>query len=166
MKLREWPINWPVAGVNAKGGSSMVTNSELRVFTWKLTELIWLAFGLLEALIGLRVILRLIAANPGNPFARLVYDASYIFVWPFLGLTRTPSANGAVLEISSVIGMFVYALVAWALVQLVWIVLDRPRSATVTRDTTVVEQTVPTRVRETTVVEQTVPARSQNQPRV
>jgi hypothetical protein len=145
----------------------MVTDGGQRVFTWKLTELIWLAFGLLEALIGLRVILRLIAANPANPFARLVYDASYIFVWPFLGLTRTPSANGAVLEISSLIGMFVYALVAWALVQMVWIVLARPRGATVVRDTTVVDQTIPTRVRETTVVEQqTVPARPQNQPRV
>jgi len=144
----------------------MVTDSGQRVFTWKLTELIWLAFGLLEALIGLRVVLRLIAANPANPFARLVYDASYIFVWPFLGLTRTPSANGAVVEISSLIGMFVYALVAWALVQLVWIVFDRPRGATMVRDTTVVDQTVPARVRETTVVEQTVPARPQNQPRV
>ena len=144
----------------------MVTDGGQRVFTWKLTELIWLMFGLLEALIGLRVILRLIAANPANPFARLVYDASYIFVWPFVGLTRTPSANGAVLELSSLIAMFVYALVAWALVQLVWIVLDRPRGATVMRDTTVVDQTIPTRVRETTVVEQTVPARPQNQPRV
>ena len=144
----------------------MITNSGQRVFTWKLTQLIWLAFGLLEALIGLRVVLRLIAANPGNPFARLVYDMSYIFVWPFLGLTRTPSANGAVLEISSLIGMFVYALVAWAMVQLVWIVFDRPRGTTVVRDTTVVDQTMPARVRETTVVEQTVPARPQNQPRL
>ena len=145
----------------------MVTDNGQRVFTWKLTQLIWLAFGLLEALIGLRVVLRLIAANPGNPFARLVYDASYIFVWPFLGLTRTPSANGAVLEISSLIGMFVYALVAWALVQLVWIVFDRPRGVAVVRDTTVIDQTMPARVRETTtVVEQTVPVRPQNQPRI
>jgi YGGT family len=144
----------------------MITDSGQRVFTWKLTQLIWLAFGLLEALIGLRVVLRLIAANPGNPFARLVYAMSYIFVWPFLGLTRTPSANGAVLEISSLIGMFVYALVAWAMVQLVWIAFDRPRGTTVVRDTTVVDQTTPARVRETTVVKQTVPARPQNQPRL
>jgi len=153
------------------------TDSGQRVFTWKLTQLVWLAFGLLEALIGVRVILRLIAANPANPFARLVYDLSYVFVWPFLGLTRTPSANGSALEISSLIAMFVYALIAWALVQVIWIVFDRPRGAAVVRETTVVDQaapvqavpapTVPTQVRETTtVVEQTVPARPQNQPRV
>jgi YggT family protein len=130
----------------------MVPVSGQRVFTWKLTQLIWLLFGVLESLIGLRVVLRLIAANPGNPFAVLVYKMSYVFVWPFMGLTRTPSANGAVLEISSLIAMFVYALVGWVLVQLVWILIDRPRTATVVRDTTVVEHTVP--------------ARPQNQPRL
>lgn len=113
-----------------------------RVFTWKFTQLVWLLFGMLEALIGMRVFLRLIAANPSNPFAQLVYDLSYVFVWPFLGLTRTPSAGGAALEVSSLIAMFVYALVGWVIVQLVWILIDRPRSATVVRDTTVVEQTV------------------------
>lgn len=115
-----------------------------RVFTWKLTQLVWLLFGLLESLIGLRVILRLIAANPRSPFALLVYNLSYPFVWPFLGLTRTPSANGAVLEISSIIAMFVYALVAWAIAEIIWIVLYRPRGVTVVRDTTVVEHTAPT----------------------
>ncbi len=71
--------------------------------------------------------------------------------WPFLGLMRTPNANGAVVEVSSIIAMFVYALIAWAIVQLVWILFDRPRGATV--------------VRETTVVDRTVPSQPQNQPR-
>ena len=143
-----------------------MTVSSNRVFTWKFTQLVWLLFGLLEALIGLRVLLRLIAANPYNPFAQLVYKLSYPFVWPFLGLTRTPSADGMVLEISSLIAMFVYGLIAWVIVQLVWILIDRPRSALLVRDTTMVEHTVPTQVRETTVVEQTIPARPQNQTRV
>ncbi len=129
----------------------MVNVNRQRIFTWKLTQLVWLLFGLLEALIGLRVLLRLIAANPANFFAVLVYRMSYFFVWPFLGLTRTPNANGAVVEVSSIIAMFVYALIAWAIVQLIWIVFDRPRGATV--------------VRETTVVDQTVPSQPQNQPR-
>src|SRR5260370_20763889 len=105
----------------------MVNTNGQRVFTWKLAQLIWLVFGLLESLIGLRVLLRLIAANPFNPFAILVYKLSNVFVWPFLGLTRTPNANGAVVEISSLIAMMVYAAIAWAIVQLVWIALHRPR---------------------------------------
>ena len=130
-----------------------MTVSDNRVFTWKFKQLVWLLFGMLEALIGLRVVLRLIAANPQNPFARLVYGLSGLFVWPFLGLTRTPSANGAVLEISSLIAMFVYALIAWIIVQLVWILIDRPRSTTVV-------------TRNTTVVEQSRPSQQQNQPRI
>jgi|SRR5579859_257973 len=145
----------------------MVNVNSQRVFTWKLTQLVWLLFGLLEALIALRVLLRLIAANPGNFFAMVVYRLSYVFVWPFLGLTRTPSAGGAALEISSIIAMFVYALIAWAIVQLVWILFDRPRSTTVVapNSTTVVTPPNSTVVRETTVREQTVPARPENQPR-
>ena len=44
---------------------------------------------------------------------------------------------------ASIVAMFVYALLAWALVQLVWILLDRPGQSTVVRETTVVEQPAP-----------------------
>jgi len=36
------------------------------------SQLVWLAFGVLEGLIGLRIVLRLMAANPANPFAHLI----------------------------------------------------------------------------------------------
>ncbi len=119
----------------------MSTYSGARMFTWKLSRFIWLMFGVLEAVIGLRVVLRLIAANPSNPFAIVVYRLSYLFLWPFLGLTRTPSLNGSVLELSSLIAMFVYAVLAWVIVQLVWILFDRPPRPTVVRESTIVDQT-------------------------
>jgi len=99
--------------------------------TFKATYVIWLVLGLLETLIGLRFLLKLIAANPDNPFANLVYNFSYVFVFPFLGLTATPAAGGMVLEISSLVAMLVYALVFWAFERLVWVVFYRPREATV-----------------------------------
>ena len=40
---------------------------EQRIFTFKATQLIWLLFGILEALIALRIGLKLIGANPGQP---------------------------------------------------------------------------------------------------
>jgi hypothetical protein len=118
--------------------------SEQRSFISRLTQLVWLLFGILEMLIGLRVFLKLIAANPNSPFAALVYNASALFVWPFSGLTRTPAAEGMVLEISSIIAMIVYALVAWAIVRLIWIVLDRPVNPTSVSQTTVTRETTPT----------------------
>jgi len=114
--------------------------TEQKAFTVKLAALVWLLFGILEALIGLRVFLKLIAANPNNPFAALVYNASYLFVWPFSGLTRTPAAEGMVLDIPSIIAMLVYALVAWVVVRLIWIVLDRPGESSVVSQTTVVRE--------------------------
>ncbi|MEP7355830.1 MAG: YggT family protein [Anaerolineales bacterium] len=109
----------------------------------KLTQVVWLLFGVLEALIGLRVVLKLIAANPNSPFAVLVYRLSGLFVWPFSGLTRTPAAGGMVLDIPSIIAMLVYALVAWVIVRLIWIVLDRPGAPAVVSQTTVVHETTP-----------------------
>jgi hypothetical protein len=104
---------------------------ERRIATFKITYVIWLVLGLLEALIGLRILLKLMAANPDNPFAMLVYNFSYIFVFPFMGLTVTPAASGMVLEISSFIAMGVYALLFWAVERLTWVALYRPREAVV-----------------------------------
>jgi len=104
---------------------------EQRIATFKATYIIWLLAGLLEALLGFRFALKLIGANPANPFAQLVYSFSNIFVLPFQGLTATPAAGGAVLELSTLIAMVVYALLFWAFAKLVWVILYRPRQATV-----------------------------------
>ena len=104
---------------------------ERRIFTFKATYVIWLLLSALEAAIGLRVILKLIAANPDNPFASLVYGFTDIFLFPFAGLMPAPAAGGMVLEISSLIAMIVYALVALAIERLVWVIFYRPREQAV-----------------------------------
>jgi hypothetical protein len=91
----------------------------------KVTQLIWLLFGVLIASIALRIFLRLIAANPDAPFAGLVYGITDLFLWPFFGLTAVPSANGMALEIPSLIAMFVYAVVGWVTVRLIWLLFYR-----------------------------------------
>lgn len=48
-----------------------------------------------------------------GPFAALVYNLSASFVWPFAGLVASPQSGGMILELSSFIAMFVYALIAW-----------------------------------------------------
>jgi hypothetical protein len=94
--------------------------------------MIWLFFGILEGLIGLRVFLKLIAANPENPFARFIYAVTDLFLWPFFGLTVTPAAEGIVLEIPSLIAMLVYALIGWLIVRAVWLVFDHSAERSVT----------------------------------
>jgi hypothetical protein len=116
---------------------------EQRLFTFKATQLIWLGLGLLEALLALRIVLKLIGANAENGFAALLYSFTDLFLRPFVGLTGTPAAGGMVLEISSVIAMIVYALLAWVLERIVWVIFYRPRTAMVNTQTTVTDRHTP-----------------------
>jgi hypothetical protein len=91
----------------------------------KLDRTVWLIAIVLEILIGFRVFLKLIAANPESGFASFIYNITAPFLLPFAGLTATPSANGVVLEISSIIAMGVYALLFWLVVYVIHLILDR-----------------------------------------
>ena len=104
---------------------------ERRIFTFKATQVVWLLFGILEAMIALRIGLKLIGANPASPFAVFIYGFTSLFLFPFKGLTATPAAGGMVLEISSMIAMVVYALIAWAIERIIWVIFYRPRGPVV-----------------------------------
>lgn len=90
----------------------------------KWTQVITWAFVALEIALGFRVMLKLIAANPANPFTQFIYNLTQLFVAPFAGLTVTPGVSGAFLEISSLIGMIVYAVIYWLVIRLIWIIFN------------------------------------------
>lgn len=104
---------------------------ERQIFTFKATQLVWLLVGILEGLLALRVLLKLIAANPNSPIAALIYTFTGLFLIPFRGLTVTPSAGGIVLEISTLFAMLIYGLLGWAVERLIWLVFYRPRGPVV-----------------------------------
>jgi hypothetical protein len=105
--------------------------SALRVFVInegtlrRITGLIQLGFGVLNGLIGLRFLLKLMAANPVNPFASLIYFVTSPFLWMFQGLTRTPAFEGIEIEFFSLIAIVVYSLIGWVVIQLLWILFSR-----------------------------------------
>lgn len=103
-------------------------NASRRLSVSRVANLIWLFFVILEALIGFRIVFKLIAANPNNPLANLVYTITDLLLWPFSGLTVTPSMQDIVLDIPAIIAMFVYALLGWVLVKLVWLFFYWPAS--------------------------------------
>jgi hypothetical protein len=118
--------------------SQRESNQEQRIFSFKATQLIWLALGLIEGLIAMRIILKIIGANADSLFASFIYGFSYLFLFPFEGLVGTPASGNVVLEISSIIAMLVYALLFWAVERIVWVIFYRPRESVtgVTRTTT------------------------------
>ncbi|MHB0867018.1 MAG: hypothetical protein ACYC6B_07060 [Thermoleophilia bacterium] len=89
----------------------------------RINGIIWLLLGILEVIIGMRVVLKVLAANPDNGFASFVYRIARVFVWPFFGLVAEPTSNGSVLEVSSIIAMIVFLLIAWGITRLVYLVM-------------------------------------------
>ncbi len=91
----------------------------------RVSGLIQLGGWIVNGLIGLRFLLKLLAANPDNPFAALIYFLSRPFVAIFVGLTPTPSFAGIQIEFFDLIAILVYFLLAWALIRLLWILFAR-----------------------------------------
>jgi len=105
---------------------------EYREALYKISQFIWLIFGGIEALIGIRVILMLIGANPANVFTAFVYQFSELFLWPFRNIVANPAFQNMVLEITSIIAMIVYPLIGWAIVKLIWVLFYRAPTSQVT----------------------------------
>ncbi len=111
---------------------------ERRIFSFKASQWIWLLFGILEALIALRIGLKIVGANPDSPIVAVIYGFTSLFLFPFEGLIGSPSAGNMVLELSSMFAMLIYALIAWAIERIVWLIFYRPQGpvASVTETTT------------------------------
>ena len=85
-------------------------------------NVVWFIEALIVTLLGLRFFLRLFGANPANGFVDFIYNVSYPFVAPFLGMFNYDDnlANGRV-EIETIFAIIVYALLAWLIVKLLTI---------------------------------------------
>ena len=99
-------------------------------FAERAVMITYLVLGIMEALLITRVILKLLAANPEAGFVRVIYDRSALFVAPFQGIFPTPATQNSVLELSSLVAIAVYALIAWGLVRLIAILGPRLSSNT------------------------------------
>jgi uncharacterized protein YggT (Ycf19 family) len=83
-------------------------------------RIIYYLFGIIEAVLALRLIFRLLAANASNGFVSFIYDLSYAFVAPFRGIFPQLAYGNSVLEPSTLVAMLIYGLVAWGLVRFIY----------------------------------------------
>lgn len=102
-----------------------------RFISFKTTQIIVLVFSILEVMIGLRIVLKLIGANPDSPIVAMIYGVTAPFLAPFLGLIGSPTTGNMVLEAPSMIAIAIYALIALALEKLIWVIFSRPRGPVV-----------------------------------
>jgi uncharacterized protein YggT (Ycf19 family) len=90
-------------------------------------RVIYFCFAVIQIALGLRVLLKLIAANPLSGFTRFIYGFTAPFVAPFSNIVATPAAaNGATLDVSSLLAILIYLLLSWLIVRLLLLLLDRP----------------------------------------
>jgi hypothetical protein len=88
-----------------------------------LIRLINIIFGIIESLIGLRVLLKLLGANPSAAFVQWVYQTSIILLDPFKGMFPSPMLKGRfILEFSALFALIIYGLIGYFLVKLVMLV--------------------------------------------
>jgi uncharacterized protein YggT (Ycf19 family) len=79
-----------------------------------LRRFVALLFGVLQAMLILRILLLLLVANPGNEVVAFVLGATDPFVEPFRGMFQLDevSAERSTLDIAAIV-----ALIAWTLVE-------------------------------------------------
>jgi YGGT family len=72
-------------------------------------------FGIVQALIAVRIVLLLVDANQANGLVRFIYDLSAFFVGPFEGILHTNAvrAGASVLDVAALV-----AIVGWTILEL------------------------------------------------
>jgi len=73
------------------------------------------AFGILQALLILRLVLLLLVANPGNDLVQAIFSITQPFVEPFIGmfsLNRVVADQGSILDVAAIV-----ALIGWTLLE-------------------------------------------------
>ena len=79
-------------------------------------RVILFVFGLIQIVIGLRIVLLLLDARTGNALVSGILDVSKIFVGPFEGILKTNalSSGGSTLDVAAVV-----AFVGWTVLELI-----------------------------------------------
>ena len=93
----------------------------------KVQNTIYLLFGILEGLLGIRFVLALLGANPAAGFTQFINTITNPFLAPFAGLFGKARSGGSVFDVSILVAILVYALIAWVLVKIVWLVMGDSR---------------------------------------
>ncbi len=88
-------------------------------------EIIYLVFGVVDAVLLIRLVLKLLGANAHAGFAQFTYGLTDFFLAPFKGLLPTIVSGQSVLELSLIFAILIYSLIALGLVRLVAISLSR-----------------------------------------
>jgi len=88
-------------------------------------DLVYLFFGIIDGLLLIRLVLKLLGANPSAGFTQWTYAVTDVLLAPFRNLLPTIGNEHSQLEMSVVVAILVYALIGWVLARLMAIIFFR-----------------------------------------
>jgi len=87
-------------------------------------RVVWYIAGVILTLLAIRFVLILLGANHGNAFVNFIYSLTYPLARPFFGIFGYTIKYGVSrVELSTLVAMAVYALIAYGIAKL--ILIDR-----------------------------------------
>jgi hypothetical protein len=94
-------------------------------------RIIVLVFGLIQIVIGARIVLLLLDAREANGLVAGILNASQLFVAPFEGILRTDSlkAAGSVLDVTAIVALVGITIIELILLWAVGIFRREPATA-------------------------------------
>jgi len=118
-EIVETPGQRAVASVEHRT-TTVPSERERRLASLRRTQrVIYFVASAIAVLIMLRFGLLAMGANPGNAFASFVYGLSGLFVAPFNTLFGEPTFGNSVFELSSLVAIAVYYMLAWGVIKVV-----------------------------------------------
>ncbi len=89
---------------------------EKKKVIFKAHQIIWYILGFVEIMLGFRIALKALGANPESGFTSFVYGLTSPLALPFQGIFSTSVSGGSVFEWSTIVAALVYALAAYGIV--------------------------------------------------
>jgi len=98
-------------------------NHNMPIWFIKSKHAIYYVLGVIEVMLVFRFILKILGANSQNVFVSFLYSTAGFFAAPFSGIFSSFTPYGlaakSVFEPAVIIGMVVYAIIAWGIVGLI-----------------------------------------------
>jgi uncharacterized protein YggT (Ycf19 family) len=122
----------PAASTDAAARPVVAPPPAPRRRTWPRTliRLVTFLFGILQALLILRIVLLLLIANPDNEIVSVILKVTEPFVAPFrdmFQLDQITGDRGSILDIASIVALIAWTLVETLIVSLLRIFDRQPR---------------------------------------
>lgn len=90
-----------------------------------LIYLINIIIGIIELMLGLRILLRLFGANPATPFVAWVYNSTNSLLGPFRNMFPvTEVLEGSFLDFTALFALIAYAVLGFLLAQIIDYAVD------------------------------------------